>query len=1149
MFGPFRGKSEIFGCYFESLSRKAADLYESELSSVQDAFITGCIASLPPNTNFINMSFVAQRIMWARGLHHRIRSPLHYLHLHQSALLTCDAFVSVLETYAQLSCSLRGYENSLLNGWVVQVEKNLNGNIFAQPLLRLTDRNGIAVNFDEEWFDMFETTKLLTSIGCVVPEPLKHICTNRDNVYTMRCSLQAVVFMYNSLFDGIERDPVYPLMIHKFKNLREMAVPGLERLCWGSHGADVFVSKLHRALVACSHLLEQVKGKVGFVVNSVTSCCQHHLFGFNLQRTFPLAELHERATFHIERMCAAFSASMLTIQSEMDSIMILVGANSTMPEWKRFAEYLWGLIRKFLKSFIVDELNYLKAHLEGQKCESSEFMSCPLIETKLELDDSVGEIIFVPKIDCSVSNTGIINVAMGWMSSIVGLICKIQGCMRKAEMDEVASDCDVLMTQESIKSILMKLQSETSLFSMKFSVFAFLWDENEKNNYQDMFKNLDIAPWTTFPDMNHFEHVVLETEMLNSSLQHIEDTFVVSCLRIDARKIKSSILINLQDRVDSHISWLISFTRKRIDEIEGFVRAKRVELKFASDTCMEQNDINPLLMIMQTIRLQGKHIEESFEPLNKIIAFVITHVKRKDEDLALKLTNLMALWADLQKFILQVKELYYKNIKFETEKLEERESILQTLLANAQLYFERAKLNAVDEEKSIEEITLNAYNSISECKVRIDSVVDEKRKLDDYAELLHCSVPGTKVQANMLFCELTKVKKLWDIISFVLYTLEFWNEKKWKDVNCDMYSEIINEIEGHLQCIKEIDEGLAELPAFFQISEKVLKVRQSISSLFLMQGSAIRSRHWKQIFRLANKSANYSEQLCLKEIVAIELYVIHDEVVKISEIAIQEQMIEMELEKVENRWRDWQLSCCLSEHCRVPLLEKSFLEKAIIHLQEEQIFLQTIQSKHFLFLSKNIDILQKKLATLEFALTSLIEIQSSLMKNTFYISKGKSSNFDNTKTYQQIKQSQQEILDFLHKLSQNTHVSISTFLDPPFLNKVIELKYQLSCDEKALSGWLASKREKYSRFYFLSDSELFHLFSSGSESPKRFMHLFTKMFEGIHSLQFASRAAASGNEVQGAIGFGQEYLPFESEVAFVQDMELDLWFLDITNQV
>ncbi len=67
--------------------------------------------------------------------------------------------------------------------------------------------------------------------------------------------------------------------------------------------------------------------------------------------------------------------------------------------------------------------------------------------------------------------------------------------------------------------------------------------------------------------------------------------------------------------------------------------------------------------------------------------------------------------------------------------------------------------------------------------------------------------------------------------------------------------------------------------------------------------------------------------------------------------------------------------------------------------------------------------------------------------------------------------------------------------------------------EQALAGWFDIKRQRFVRFYFLSDEELARVLSEGPASPKNITVFLPRIMAGVHALIYATRLTASGNEV------------------------------------
>ena len=1117
-------------------------MYEAELFNIQESFISGCVHSLPQTTNLLNMPPVAHCSVWARGLLDRAICPLLYMHKLQSPILTCEAFARPLELFSEVSCALKSYERSTVSAWVQDIAARVDADILNHPLLRLSEHNTLLINFEPVWLDLLQTSKTLASFGSELPEYLQSICKHRDSIYHLHNQLLCVTFMYNSIFNTMENDAIWPLMRKSLNKIKAMTSPALIRVTWNSHGAMDFVSRLYHAIESNYSILKQVTGKIGKIMESVAVCGEQHLFIRNHQRTFGLCELKANVTCHLQGRYAVFMDCMLAIQREMESVMFLVGANSTMSEWVKYAEQIFGSVRNWLERFVESELIHFQSHLERQCNESSIFTPCPMVEVELHLDESKNKVLFIPPIEDTMNGNGVVSTALDWMEKIVNLISKMEFGLDESRLNLVANESNILQLQGKIKSTLQQLNSICEQFRSTFLGFSFLWNQNENSHRLKLFQQLDSPNLTSFPDLNHYEKVMCDTERMTRELLLKEDFSTVWWIRIDVRPLKTVIVARLREWRDSHVSSLLSFTSKRISNIERIVRFEQEELKAASSRCVGETNFISVLEVLQRIRGQGKFIDESFEPLSKTIDFLSLYVS--DLGLTLKLTNVMTLWAELQKLMLQVKEKHIHLTIVETEKLRTRTINLKSMMETTIISVKEASHLDCNDDNCVESTLSGAYSLIAECNKRICAVLDEIDDIENFESLLEHKILTEKSEIDHLWSELKWVKNLWDLLSLISFTFTDWSDMVWKDVNCDHCLTFTSELLEYTKAVEQAHDATAALS---YVKTKVLLVHQTLLSLSIMQDSNIRPRHWMYLVKLTNKSVNYSEQMRFKDIVAMDLYNISHEVLRVAEGASREHVLESQVERVEIRWKSWKFATNFSDQFQLTLLDQVSLEKSVLDLQEEQVFLQNLQAMKVEFMSESIESWQRKLATLEFTLLLLMEIQDSFLRILFYFSI-KRLNSEQVTGDQQFRITRQDVKEIMSIISQNV-AALDVVVDLTFVSKIKNLKSQLNNDEQALSEWLSSKRRAFTRFYFLCDSELFSLLSNGTESPKRFMHLIPKMFEGISALQFASRTTASGNEVQGIIGIRKEILPFENEIPFSQNLDLEAWFHQLTKQV
>jgi hypothetical protein len=1145
IFQPLSEDFEIFGQFFEAVTHKAVSIFESELSMVHDIFIRGCIQTLPPNSYLVNMSSFTQCILWSRGLLDRIQSPLRYMHRIRSPLLTCEAFISPLDTYARLSSALKRYEESLFKGWLAGTKRYLETDVLRQPLLRLSNLNLLQVNFEYRWHEIFQEGKLLEFQGDCVPEQLQAFCRHRDSVHLVFNLLQAAAKIYNAIFESIEDDAIWPLMIRRLGSLREMFTVASD-CTWKSYGVLDFVQQCYSSVEINYGILLQIRCKVKGMLESLQLFGEQHLFKRNYQRALMLTELDEILSLHVKERYDLFTLSLRKKCDDLNSIMEMVGANSVMPEWIQYAVSTWTLIKTWLKSFVFRELEHLNGHLELKQIPSAlETTYCPMIDVKLLLLDN--KITFVPPIEGS--EESIFNAAIGWMENILYLIFLAKQEAFGVDFAEVSSDYGILQMQTSITKKLQQLKSECFHFSSIFLSFDFLWNSNEKEICYDLNSAFLMTESKDFPDIEIFRKVMFKIEALNMTLSAISDVVEISWLRIDIRQIKASTFALLQEWGDSHMVFLVKFIQQRLDSITSFISVNRRMLKEASEQLSGNSILTPVLQIMKKIREEGIIIEDSMELLSEMIEFVDQIAHPKSDDLSLKFSDVMASWAELQKHTLQVKGACSTLISAETEKLRLKSESLDAFVANAISSLEQIKSLQIEEndDACVDRVTTEAYDRMLASKAAIDLAVLEFENMNWLESLLEIDLALPSTQVKHLLGDLILLKKMWDFISFVLFTFAEWNNLVWRFVDCRLCSNVTNEMMLSFQGI-QVEMADNDMMALVQLEIRIRAVQNSIPSLLVLQSSEICARHWDSIIKVTTKSISLSEQITFKDVIEMNLHEVHEDILKISERAAREQQFEQEFLSMELRWSTWRLTLHANDLCQIPLLHADVFLKIIADLQEEQVLLQRLQSKDLTFLSKRIESWQRKFAALEIIISSLDEMQDLWVRISSYLLPNTVLCAEFPISTQSFKYTNEEFISLMQSLNSSA-ASLDLCSEIPFMQKIRALLRQLTNHQLALSGWLQTKRQAYSRFYFLCDKDLFSLLSKGIEPAKTYVYLLSNMFEGIQSLQFASRTTASGNEVQGIIGFRQEVFSFDSEMQFPVDMGMEIWCAQLNTQV
>jgi len=103
------------------------------------------------------------------------------------------------------------------------------------------------------------------------------------------------------------------------------------------------------------------------------------------------------------------------------------------------------------------------------------------------------------------------------------------------------------------------------------------------------------------------------------------------------------------------------------------------------------------------------------------------------------------------------------------------------------------------------------------------------------------------------------------------------------------------------------------------------------------------------------------------------------------------------------------------------------------------------------------------------------------------------------------------------------------------MQRLEEVKRQLSLCEKALNDFMDSKRQAFPRFHFVSPADLLDILSNGN-NPERIMVHMPKIFQAIETLTLKNEGG-----VVSALGMdscvGKEYVTFHQPLKLVGKVE------------
>eukprot|EP00002_Diphylleia_rotans_P022035 TRINITY_DN430_c0_g2_i1.p1 TRINITY_DN430_c0_g2~~TRINITY_DN430_c0_g2_i1.p1 ORF type:complete len:4080 (+),score=854.57 TRINITY_DN430_c0_g2_i1:199-12438(+) len=590
--------------------------------------------------------------------------------------------------------------------------------------------------------------------------------------------------------------------------------------------------------------------------------------------------------------------------------------------------------------------------------------------------------------------------------------------------------------------------------------------------------------------------------------------------------------------LESAVASFVPVMRKTIPAKISSMRQKIVELDKQLDTPIRSDDLKALLRVMSSIeeaRKVKENLEVSVASLRESVTFMEAHGEESIGKLGEELNELGKNWAGVKRKAVQV----VKSMRplQEKAKVGIREDI-ESFNNQVKDFCVKFKGRPMFLAKSGPAAAYTEIDQVNKALVDLEAEGSKLRHLASLFESLSMiqeSIDTLGDRRN----ELLLLKYVWDVTAFIRFQTAMWKETKWPDIKAD-------EMESECKTLtKELRTGAKEAKDWNVYKELLdeIKVFQSACPIVgLLRHPSMRDRHWEMLIKATGVPITVSEKTTLQQLIDLELPKHEKEVERIVDIAMKEEKIEANLNKLEKHWKN--VTVTFSDHKSTNLKLVSMREEDFESLEEHQVLVQTmLVSKYLQFFSSKVEKWHVSLENVNEVMQCANQVQRkwAYLLNLFTESQEVKKELPEvSNTFLGI---DVDVRDFLKLANTTTNILILCNQEG-LLVKLRRVEEMLETCEKALFDYLEAKQNRFPRFYFVSTVDLLDILCNGSKPANIQIHM-SKLFQAIKSLKLVEPKDPAQPVI--ALGMtsnvGDEYVPFHEQL-LLKDSVVD--YLDAT---
>jgi dynein heavy chain len=326
-------------------------------------------------------------------------------------------------------------------------------------------------------------------------------------------------------------------------------------------------------------------------------------------------------------------------------------------------------------------------------------------------------------------------------------------------------------------------------------------------------------------------------------------------------------------------------------------------------------------------------------------------------------------------------------------------------------------------------------------------------------------------------------------------SIEAWTQLTWAQV-LPMVEEMLGAMEGYAGRLKRQPKKVREFPMFIEAKSKIEEFQVVLPMIQELSKSSIRTRHWEQVLGLLHKMPEESIEdwlltVTFQELLDMQLHHHEEQIIEVTDMADKELKIENDKAETEAKWaveefdfKTWKDRGVLNITGYGAMIDE--LDEAVMIVQT-MLTMKAVapfrESTQELLknLSETADVIDRwlKVQTMWCALESVFmggDIAKQLPKEA--------------KMFLKVDKEFALQMDRAGKTKKILEACANDALraELPVMFTTLE-----QC-QRSLEGYLEQKRDKFPRFYFVSDAILLMILSQGSD-PLSMNNYYDKVFD------------------------------------------------------
>jgi dynein heavy chain len=358
-------------------------------------------------------------------------------------------------------------------------------------------------------------------------------------------------------------------------------------------------------------------------------------------------------------------------------------------------------------------------------------------------------------------------------------------------------------------------------------------------------------------------------------------------------------------------------------------------------------------------------------------------------------------------------------------------------------------------------------------------------------------------ELNEMKDELERLSRVYELYTEQHDFVEQISQMLWSDLDLSVVIKAVGDLEVKL---RKFPKDLKAMPTYQLVEERVTAFRDSIPLIQLLKNDALKPRHWTRLMEVTGVQFTMNPKtFTLGNLFSMQLHRFSDAIGEIVNQAMQEQKIENEIRKIEDKWR-------------VTLFELAKYKKGNddkgwvlrsaddikVELEDHMLNLQTMGGSRFAReYQDTIRGWEKKLNHVNECIDVWFKVQSKWMYLESILVGAEDIRQQLPEEAKRFDAIDKRWRAIMASAAKNPNV-VETCHAEQRVEVLGSLSDALDSCQKSLSDYLETKRNSFPRFFFISDDELLSVL--GNADPTAIQVHLLKLYSNTDKFKFGRGA-------------------------------------------